>query len=130
MEMKSVLAKIDVMLAKRGTSAAAISREATGSPDTIRNWRRRVDKGQEPGASTATLEPIARSLGVPVEWLTGDGPDDYDEFVERQADSKRVKDIFDSMTDPHLRTVAMEQMRALKLIEEELRASGRRKKDS
>ena len=70
MDMKAVLARIDRRLQKLGLTDAAVSRTATGSTDTIRNWRRQVNDGKNPGASTTKLIPIAAALQTNLTWLT------------------------------------------------------------
>lgn len=61
--------RIDQRLEELGMSAAEASRLATGSTDTIRNWKRAAAAGSKRGASVRTLEPIARVLKTQVSWL-------------------------------------------------------------
>jgi len=70
MNMREILRRVDIRLAKVGKTAAGASREATGSPDLIRNWRRAVQAGKNPGASTLTLSKLAVVLKTNVPWLT------------------------------------------------------------
>lgn len=72
--MNDVLARIETRireLAETGkpVSERSISLEATGSPDTIRNWRRAASSGKLSGASTTKMQQVANALGVSVDWL-------------------------------------------------------------
>lgn len=66
MQMKKILERLHGQLKAKGLSAAAVSRLATGSPDTIRNWERRAKADKNPGASSVTLGAIAKVLDVPI----------------------------------------------------------------
>jgi SOS-response transcriptional repressor LexA len=70
MDMKSLLERIDKRLEAVRLTAAEASRSATGSPDTIRNWKRAAKDGKTAGASHTTLGPIASVLKTNVQWLT------------------------------------------------------------
>jgi len=70
MDMREILRRVEARLAKLGMTAAAASREATGSPDLIRNWQRAVRAGKNPGASTQTISSLAAVLRTNVPWLT------------------------------------------------------------
>lgn len=109
MDMNKILARIHARIAELGTSEAAVSEKATGSPDTIRNWRRRAEKGGKPGASTGTIQPVADALDVPLDWLLGNGPDDYEEY--RGGDGDR-----DKLIRVYLRLSAADRARALKIV--------------
>lgn len=77
MEMKAVLTRIERRLKKLGLTAAAASRAATGSPDTIRNWQRSAKAGKPSGASTTTLLPLAVVLKTTQAWLVdGEGDEE------------------------------------------------------
>jgi SOS-response transcriptional repressor LexA len=69
MDMKTLVQRIDQRLEALGLTATEVSKRATGSADTIRNWKRAAAKGSKTGASVRTLEPVARVLGTKVEWL-------------------------------------------------------------
>ncbi|WCR13239.1 hypothetical protein [Paracoccus seriniphilus] len=81
MDMNAILARIssriELMNADgQKTSERAISMAATGSSDTIRNWRRSVAAGKPASATIAKIEQVAAALGVTPDWLlTGEGPD-------------------------------------------------------
>ena len=80
MDMKALVQRIDQRLEALGLSAAEVSTRATGSPDTIRNWKRAAARGIKRGATVQKLEPIARVLGTKVSWLTAsDAGDSVDE---------------------------------------------------
>lgn len=58
-------------------SERAVSMAATGSTDTIRNWRRAFEAGKDSGATTPKVEAVAEALGVSPTWLlTGEGAED------------------------------------------------------
>ncbi|AZB65315.1 hypothetical protein EBL87_16260 [Cereibacter sphaeroides] len=79
MDMKAVLDRIEAWIAERNNagervSISSLSREATGSPDTIRNWIRARDSGRRIGGTALKVEQIAKAMGVSQHWLiTGDG---------------------------------------------------------
>ena len=78
--MQTLVANIDKRLEELGLTATEASRRATGSPDTIRNWKRSAAKGSKTGATVRTLEPIARVLGTSVSFLMGTtGQDSVDD---------------------------------------------------
>ena len=80
MDMKALVQRIDQRLEELGLTAAEVSRRATGSADTIRNWKRAAEKGGSGGATVTKLEPVARVLSTPVSWLMGgDGEESVDE---------------------------------------------------
>lgn len=71
MNMQEILNRIDERLAATGLSDAKASSMATGSKDTIRNWRRAIDRGQEPGATIGSLGKLADVLQCQLPWLVG-----------------------------------------------------------
>lgn len=71
MDMKALVDKIDQRLEALGLTAAEASKRATGSADTIRNWKRAASQGASGGATLKTLEPIARVLETDVASLVG-----------------------------------------------------------
>jgi SOS-response transcriptional repressor LexA len=76
MDMQGLVARIDRRLAAMEMTAAEASRKATGSPDTIRNWKRTAEKGGKTGASHKALEAVADVLSTNVPWLTDEiGPE-------------------------------------------------------
>ena len=62
-DVVEILKIIDDWLAKTGETDASLSRKATGSPDTIRNWRRSLKSGKSFGVSTKSLEGLSRVVG-------------------------------------------------------------------
>lgn len=77
MEMKEILARIDSCKAHFGISDRQLSLSAGLSAEGIRNWRRRVANGDNPGANMRSLEAVAQVLGVSPEWLArGEGTPD------------------------------------------------------
>jgi SOS-response transcriptional repressor LexA len=71
MDMNVLVRNIERRLEELGLTATEVSRRATGSADTIRNWQRSAAKGSTTGATVRTLEPIARVLGLTVPQLVG-----------------------------------------------------------
>lgn len=71
MNMQEILTRIDDRLAITGLSDAAASFAATGSRDTIRNWRRALKEGREPGATIGSLVKLADVLECKLPWLVG-----------------------------------------------------------
>lgn len=71
MDMNVLVKNIERRLEELGLTATEVSRRATGSSDTIRNWKRSAASGSKTGANVRTLEPIARVLGLSVPQLVG-----------------------------------------------------------
>ncbi|WP_127076165.1 LexA family protein [Rhodomicrobium lacus] len=72
-----VLDRINRRLKTVGISAAAASRAATGSPDTIRNIQRAVEIGRPRSITAATAEKLAKPLRTNAAWLlTGAGDEE------------------------------------------------------
>ncbi len=71
MNMQEILTRIDERLAATGLSDAKASFAATGSKDTIRNWRRALRDGREVGATTGSLAKLADVLDCQLPWLVG-----------------------------------------------------------
>lgn len=70
MKMSDILARIETRRVELGLSENALALESGLSRDTIRNWRRRVEKGDEKAGLTVTaLAGVARRLGVTETWL-------------------------------------------------------------
>jgi len=62
--MRDVLNAIDAYQAQHPLTDAELSRLATGSPDTIRNWRRAHRAGKNAGAHVRKLQAVGRVIGV------------------------------------------------------------------
>lgn len=81
MDLKAILSRIDERRQTLGLSPRALSMRATGSPDLIRNWQRKVDETDgEPngndaggGAQMTSLTKVAEALSVPLAWLISGG---------------------------------------------------------
>src|SRR5690554_1556525 len=113
MDMRTVLHRIEIRRVELGETEAAISRRATGSPDTIRNWRRRLERGDSNfGASSVTLRKVATALGRSVQWLNGEGPASADEIRSSVGGRERAMRLYDSLP-PDLQAVAEKQLAAL-----------------
>jgi len=77
MKIEDILKRVEQRAQERGLSIAAVSRRATDSPDTIRNWDRAVRRGDTFNPTTRTLQRVAQALDVSYAWLTTgvDAPD-------------------------------------------------------
>ena len=79
MDMKAILDRITYCREQMGMSERSVSIAAGMSADGVRNWRRRMEKGEEPGANLRSLEQMAQVLGVSRDWLVdGIAPDNAD----------------------------------------------------
>jgi hypothetical protein len=112
MDIKKILDRIDAQLEAQGTTANAVSLKATGSGDTIRNWKRRAKGTANPGVTTTTLGPVAEALNVPLDWLMGNGPDDLAEYRASASKRDQAISIFDRLP-ASLQDVALKQIAAL-----------------
>lgn len=78
MALKDILERIAARRSEIGLSEGQVAIQAGLSRDGIRNWRRRVDAGEDAaGATVNALAGVARVLGVSETWLIhgiGDGP--------------------------------------------------------
>lgn len=78
MALSDILSRIAVRREKLGLSEGAVSLQAGLSRDGIRNWRRRVEAGEDAaGATINALAGVARALRVSETWLIhgiGEGP--------------------------------------------------------
>lgn len=110
-----MLARVDQRLAALGLTANEASRRATGSTETIRNWRRRLKNGEtEFGAALDNVVKIAVVLECTAEWLLGDGPDDWDQAIQAFADRTEIMRIYDSLAgDPKWQSYLLEEARRL-----------------
>lgn len=97
MDMAKILKRIDARIAELGTSRSAISRKATGSTDTIRNWERRSGDDSA-GATMPKMQSIADQLGVPLDWLLGNGDDDLEKYLGANDDLAELIELYRSMT--------------------------------
>lgn len=77
MALADILDRIDHRLEIIGLSATAASEAAGLSRDGIRNWKRRLARGEDKaGMNIRSLEQLAVILQTSVHWLqTGDGPE-------------------------------------------------------
>lgn len=70
MNTNEVLTRIEQRMTELGVKPQTVSLTATGSPDTIRNWFRKMRKGDRFSMRQDTLEAVARALDMPIQWLT------------------------------------------------------------
>lgn len=77
MDIRELVSRIDEKLAALELSAADASMRATGSKDTIRNWRRAAQQGTKTSPTFRTLEKIAEVLGTDVSWLLNETPENF-----------------------------------------------------
>lgn len=109
MNITDVLIRIDERLAElkadgRAMTDRSLSLEATGSTDTIRNWRRQAKDAKPAGANIATIAKVAKALNVSADWLlTGEG--------ERSLPQNQIiSEIIQAL--PQLTPVELETVRA------------------
>lgn len=77
MEIKDLVRRINVRLKKLQTTHTQVSRDATGSTETIRNWVRAAKDGKNVGVAQRTLEAVARELRTNALWLSEEvGPEE------------------------------------------------------
>lgn len=77
MEIKDLVRRIDIRLEKLGVTHTEASRNATGSTETIRNWRRAAKDGRNVGVAQRTLDAVARELRTNALWLAEEiGPEE------------------------------------------------------
>jgi hypothetical protein len=127
MDLATIVARIGIRLRDLGLTETEVSRSATNNDDTIRNWRRRVTKEKNPGASMRSVEAIARRLGVTVEWLQGAGPDDYDEYDAGRAELMKIYDQL-PQDGPWRAQMVEDARRVQSLVQHVTSASGRPRK--
>lgn len=70
MDMRLLLKLVNARIDELGMTEREASMRATGSADTIRNWRRRLKKGESFGATTDKVELVCRELGIDMATLT------------------------------------------------------------
>lgn len=76
MDMQGLVERIEKRLAALDMKAAQASDAATGSKDTIRNWKRAAEKPSKAGVNMRTLAAVAEVLGTNVTWLADNiGPE-------------------------------------------------------
>lgn len=75
MHFAEVMSRIDERRTALGISDRQLSIKAGASTSLVRNWRRRLERGDsDVGANAENLMQIAQLLGVSLEWLlTGSG---------------------------------------------------------
>jgi SOS-response transcriptional repressor LexA len=77
MEIKDLVRRVNVRLEKLGVTHTQVSRNATGSTETIRNWMRAATAGKKVGVAQRTLEAVARELRTNALWLSEEiGPEE------------------------------------------------------
>lgn len=86
MDNDGLLKRLAARIADLGTTERAVSIEATGSADTIRNWRRRHDKGERFSMRIDSLNSVAAVLGVSSAWLATGNEDGEPEQPEGLAE--------------------------------------------
>lgn len=74
MDVKKLIERIDNRLAALSITAAEASRRATGSSDTIRNWKRTAKKGEGSLPTHTTLSAVAHVLKSNYRWLADGVP--------------------------------------------------------
>jgi phage repressor protein C with HTH and peptisase S24 domain len=96
MNMKQILERITLCRGEAQISERALSLAAGLSADAIRNWRRKVENGQEPGANARSIELVATALSVSREWLMTGADDGSVGSADEQSKVGRPR-IFDNL---------------------------------
>lgn len=112
MQLKTIVERVDRRLTALGRTHTDVSRAATGSTDTIRNWRRRAETAPDAGVSVKTLDPVAHELGVTAAWLGGEGPIDMYDQDKIKSRRERLLEAYDGLEDD-LQEVALNRVRSL-----------------
>lgn len=64
LNLPEILKLVDAHVRKTGETMTELSRRATGKNDTIRNWKRRVDAGEEASASFQNVQSVLDAVGI------------------------------------------------------------------
>lgn len=105
MDNGALLKRIEERAAELGKSIRAVSKEATGSDDTIRNWQRKLKTGETFSMRHASLQAVANALSVDLQWLqTGEFEilglegtgfeEETREFTPKQQHTDAVRALF------------------------------------
>lgn len=73
MDMTDILKRIADRISEMNSSERAVAMKATGSADTIRNWRRKATANEDSGATLTKLVAVAKALHVSPEYLISGG---------------------------------------------------------
>lgn len=79
--INDILPLLDAHELRTGETMTELSRRATGKKDTIRNWKRRLENGEEPGASFQNVQSVLLAIGVEVKLGDGSAPIRSDEEI-------------------------------------------------
>jgi hypothetical protein len=120
MKLSDILPKIAARIAELDTSERQVSIAATGSPDTIRNWRRNFEAGKDAGATIGKLTAVAEALNMQPSELIGEDdpqpmPQDSYGFSEPKAASFTFQEqhVPELDSTPGLRRIFGQQGRTL-----------------
>lgn len=69
MDIDALLRRIEQRAQELDKSLRSVSLAATGSPDTIRNWKRSQKDGKNASMRHANLQAVANALEVDLHWL-------------------------------------------------------------
>ena len=64
LNLSEILKLVDAHCERTGETMTELSRRATRKNDTIRNWRRRVDAGEEASASFQNVQSVLEAIGI------------------------------------------------------------------
>lgn len=66
-DLAEIMRLVDDHVSRTGETMTELSRRATGGNETIRNWRRRLDKGEEASASFQNVQAVLLAIGLRIE---------------------------------------------------------------
>jgi len=64
LNLPEILKLVDAHVRNTGETMTELSRRATGKNDTIRNWKRRVEAGDEASASFQNVQSVLEAVGI------------------------------------------------------------------
>ncbi|MGN6775848.1 S24 family peptidase [Rhizobium sp.] len=64
LNLPEILKLVDAHHRKTGETPTELSRRATGKKDTIRNWKRRIEAGEEASASFQNVQSVLDAMGI------------------------------------------------------------------
>lgn len=108
MDNRAVIGRLNQRMKELEISPSAVSKIATGSPDTIRNWLRSQEAGKQFTMDHKNLESVARAVGVTLSWLVNghDGGDAHlkglaeetSAYVPKASESNAAKSLFSNVS--------------------------------
>lgn len=98
-DLGKILDQIDAELERKGLTAAEVSRKATGSPDTIRNWKRSyaASGGEVAAATVSKINQIEKALGIAL--ATNAPVESVPPVYRTDAEIREVLEAIDGLPD-------------------------------